>query len=122
VLFAFRPTDRARSEFGARHRGRDELRPPLARTSVETQVHPFRRQAHPITSLEQAQHNRLTICQVRGYCGPFINQQLYDSFPDPIWRGSGECVVCCDTRNVQEEEAKQAGVRGLIPLPPAHQA
>ena len=62
---------------------------------------------HPIQDQQVADHNRRTICEVRGYCGPFINQLYYDQFPDPIWRGTGECIVCCNTCNVEVEEGKQ---------------
>jgi hypothetical protein len=79
-----------------------------SRIGWSASVQCVKRVSHPIRSLREAQLNRLNICQVRGYCGPFINQEVYDSFPDPIWRGSAECVVCCDTRNVAEEEAKCA--------------
>lgn len=62
---------------------------------------------HPVTSYQQAQLNRREICEPRGYCGPFINCEVYDTFPDPVWHGCAECVHCCGTRNVAEEEAKQ---------------
>ena len=60
-----------------------------------------------MTSYGEARRNRREICDARGYCGPFINQDVYDKFPDPVWHGSGECVHCCGTRNVAEEEVKQ---------------
>lgn len=32
------------------------------------------------------------ICQVRGYCGPIINQAFYASLT--VWAGFGDCVEC----------------------------
>jgi hypothetical protein len=62
---------------------------------------------HPIQDQRIADRNRRTICEVRGYCGPFINQAFYEKFPDPLWRGTGECVVCCNTCNVELELEKR---------------
>ena len=39
------------------------------------------RQEHPIVDVETAMQNGLLVCQPRGYCGPFINQDFYDAFP-----------------------------------------
>ena len=72
---------------------------------------------HPIQDQQIADHNRRTICEVRGYCGPFINQIYYDQFPDPVWRGTGECIVCCNTCNVEVEEAKQRSATSAPPRP-----
>lgn len=49
-----------------------------------------------------------TLCHARGYCGPFVNRQLYDSFVEPFWHGMGECALCRTTACVAEEEAKQS--------------
>lgn len=65
---------------------------------------------HPIQDQRVADLNRRTICEVRGYCGPFINQSYYETFPDPLWRGTGECLVCCNTCNVELEEEKQGRI------------
>jgi hypothetical protein len=86
---------------------------------------------HPIRDQRIADRNRRTTCEVRGYCGPFINESFYDSFPDPLWRGTGECVVCCNTCNVGMEKEKERLARmaetpgaissvavSLTPLPP----
>ena len=62
---------------------------------------------HPVTSAHEARLNGRNICDARGFCGPFINCEVYDTFPDPIWHGCGDCVHCCGTRNVAEEKAKQ---------------
>jgi hypothetical protein len=62
---------------------------------------------HPVQDQRVADQNRRTTCDVRGYCGPFVNESYYDSFPDPLWRGTGECVVCCNTCNVALEEEKR---------------
>ena len=62
---------------------------------------------HPIQDQEVADHNRRTVCEFRGYCGPFINQSYYNQFPDPVWQGTGECIFCCNTCNVAAEEEKQ---------------
>lgn len=63
---------------------------------------------HPVASYAEAQRNRQEICDRRGYCGPFINMAVYDAFPDPVWHGCGECVNCCGTRKIAEEEGKRA--------------
>ena len=72
---------------------------------------------HPVTSYLQAQRNRREICDRRGYCGPFINCGVYDAYPDPIWHGCGECVHCCGTRRVADEEAKWAQAVAIVPPP-----
>ena len=60
------------------------------------------------------EYYRMT-CEVRGYCGPFINQEFYNSFPDPMWHGYGECVVCCSTCIVAQEALKRTRVEGTGP-------
>jgi hypothetical protein len=62
---------------------------------------------HPIADQKIADRNREAICEVRGYCGPFINLAYYRGFPDPAWHGVGECIVCCNTCNIVVEEMKQ---------------
>ena len=74
---------------------------------------------HPIQDQSVADRNRRTICEVRGYCGPFINQSYYRRFPDPLWQTTGECVVCCNTCNVVvEDEKQQAAIAGALQLRP----
>ncbi len=65
------------------------------------------RKPHPVQDRSIADRNRRTICQVRGFCGPFINEEYYNDFPDPIWRGTGECLVCCNTCNSAVETEKR---------------
>lgn len=50
------------------------------------------------------QVNCVTICGVRGYHGPFINEKLYDAFGG-MWAGQGDCFYCYSTRNVKAEQA-----------------
>ena len=64
---------------------------------------------HPIQDQHTADLNRRTICETRGYCGPFINQEYYDNFPGGLWRGTGECVLCCNTCNTALELEKMRG-------------
>ncbi len=64
------------------------------------------RKPHPIRDYRRAVENHRTICGVRGYCGPFLNEEFYNAFPDPMWNGYGECVVCCSTCLVTEEKRK----------------
>jgi hypothetical protein len=42
-------------------------------------------------------------CEVRGYCGPFVNEALYDAFPEPLWHGMGDCLECGTTCHVPRE-------------------
>jgi hypothetical protein len=65
------------------------------------------RKPHPIRDYRLAVENHRTICGVRGYCGPFLNEEFYNAFPDPTWEGYGECVVCCSTCLIREEERKK---------------
>jgi hypothetical protein len=58
-------------------------------------------------------------CSVRGYCGPFINEEFYNSFPDPLWHGYGECVVCCSTCLIAREEAKRQDAKNAAGALPA---
>ena len=68
------------------------------------------REPHPITDLETAMENGRLICQPRGYCGPFINEGFYDAFPDPMWQGKGDCVLCGTTCDVGTHEVARAEV------------
>jgi hypothetical protein len=68
------------------------------------------RKPHPIRDYRRAVENHRTICGVRGYCGPFLNEEFYNAFPDPTWEGYGECVVCCSTCLIREEERKSREV------------
>ena len=38
---------------------------------------------------------RASVCEDRGYHGPFVNRKLYDLFPG--WEGMGDCAVCGST-------------------------
>ena len=42
-------------------------------------------------------------CQVRGYCGPFANEAMYNAFPEPMWHGMGDCLECGTTCHVPLE-------------------
>jgi hypothetical protein len=55
----------------------------------------------------ELQWNGKHICQERGYHGPFANEDLYDHFGG-MWSGQGDCMLCWNTRNVREEEIRQA--------------
>ncbi|HEX6924561.1 MAG TPA: hypothetical protein VF167_04000 [Longimicrobiaceae bacterium] len=78
------------------------------------------RERHPVRGLHQALENYGRICEARGYCGPFINEEFYNAFPDPMWRGCGECVVCGSTCLVAHEEEKRRIAEGLrAEVPPA---
>jgi hypothetical protein len=50
------------------------------------------------------------VCEARGHCGPFVNQAFYDAFPDSIWHGMGDCLVCGSTRLIghETEEAESS--------------
>lgn len=63
------------------------------------------RATHPVTERETAAQNGLLLCRPRGYCGPFINQDYYDAFPDPLWNGKGDCLLCGSTCDVAAQEA-----------------
>lgn len=49
-----------------------------------------------------------SVCLQRGFCGPFINQGVYDAFPDPRWHGMGECVHCHSTVKVSRHRPEVA--------------
>lgn len=53
-----------------------------------------------------ARARRRTVCDERGYHGPFTNVEAYDRHPE--WRGMGDCVVCGLTRDVARHTALQA--------------
>ena len=75
---------------------------------------------HPVQSQATADTNRQGVCEKRGYCGPFVNEEYYANFPDPSWWGMGECVVCCNTCNIAAELDKKARVElGLASSPAA---
>jgi hypothetical protein len=66
------------------------------------------RQPHPVKDLATAVDNRRRVCEPRGYCGPFINREYYDAFPDPTWVGIGECLHCRSAVNCGREARKRA--------------
>jgi hypothetical protein len=48
-------------------------------------------------------NRRTPECEVRGYCGPFANEALYNAFPEPMWHGMGDCLECGTTCHVPRE-------------------
>lgn len=62
---------------------------------------------HPVRSLSLADRYRARVCEVRGYCGPFLNTDYYDAYPDPLWHGMGDCLFCCSTLLVAQEDRKR---------------
>jgi hypothetical protein len=46
---------------------------------------------------------RISECELRGYCGPFANEALYDAFPEAMWHGMGDCMECGTTCHVSRE-------------------
>lgn len=62
---------------------------------------------HPVQTREAAERNRRSICDARGYCGPFINITYYGQYPDSNWHGVGECIICCSTCRVEVEQEKR---------------
>ncbi|HEX2091859.1 MAG TPA: hypothetical protein VHG28_05620 [Longimicrobiaceae bacterium] len=56
------------------------------------------RTPHPVKDVETARRNRQRICESRGFCGPFLNQDFYAAFPG--WDGFGDCIHCGSTRFV----------------------
>lgn len=76
-------------------------------------VYAAARVPHPIQDYHLAAENRRLVCEARGYCGPFINQDYYRAFPDPMWHDTGECEVCCSTCNVPREEAKRREIEEI---------
>ena len=66
------------------------------------------REPHPVPDQLTAARNGRQVCRTRGYCGPFINQAYYDAFPDTLWTGKGDCVLCGSTCDVSSEERARA--------------
>lgn len=48
-----------------------------------------------------------TVCEVRGYCGPFRDQDRFDTFSDRAWHGLAICRECGNTASVQLHEARR---------------
>lgn len=69
------------------------------------------RTPHPVGDLDTAKENRRLVCDARGYCGPFLNLEFYAAFPDPLWHGMGECLLCRNTAHAASEEAKRRRAR-----------
>ena len=63
-------------------------------TSTETTMAPFP---------EPLPENRRLICEPRGYCGPFFNEELFASQAGGVWFGCGTCVHCGNTVDVASE-------------------
>ena len=42
-------------------------------------------------------------CEIRGFCGPFANEALYNAFPEAMWHGMGDCLECGTTRHVSRD-------------------
>jgi hypothetical protein len=40
-----------------------------------------------------------SVCQARGYCGPFINAERYTATPG--WDGIADCVTCHNTVEIE---------------------
>jgi hypothetical protein len=51
----------------------------------------------------EAEERRRSICEPRGYCGPFVNEELFDSFDGGAWRGTANCIHCGSTVNIGAE-------------------
>lgn len=66
-----------------------------------------RRRPHPVRDLETAMTNRRLVCDRRGYCGPFFNKDYYSAFPDPLWKGMAECLLCRSTVHMETERSKR---------------
>ncbi len=73
--------------------------------------------AHPVQSRETAERNRRSICDARGYCGPFINITYYGHYPDASWHGIGECIICCNTCRVEVEQRKRNAASAAASTP-----
>ena len=69
------------------------------------------RERHPVVDPDIAMQNAMLVCHPRGYCGPFINQDYYDAFPDAVWHGMGDCATCGTTRKVAPELIKAMRLR-----------
>ena len=54
---------------------------------------------------------RTTVCEVRGHCGPFTNEAVYDAFPEAMWHGMGDCLECGTTCHVQREAQRRDDAR-----------
>lgn len=67
-----------------------------------------------------ADHRYLSVCRVRGFCGPFVNQMYYESLT--IWAGFGDCVECGCTvpipRSRRGMESLGRVIEAFIPPPP----
>lgn len=50
--------------------------------------------------------SRRSVCESRGYCGPFANEDLVDRFEDGRLRGTAKCTHCGRTVSVAEELEK----------------
>jgi hypothetical protein len=81
----------------------------------------LRREPHPVQELALAKRNYARICGPRGFCGPFINEGYYDSFPDEIWHGIGDCVWCANScsvaAEVEKRELRERSRAGEWPFP-----
>lgn len=80
--------------------------------AIDPPVALYRRTPHPVSSAVEALENHQRICAVRGYCGPFLNTEFYNAFPDPFWHGYGECLVCRSTCLVAVEEERRRRLEG----------
>ena len=71
--------------------------------------------------LAAAMENRRSICEPRGYCGPFVDEGYFARFPDRFWHGTANCIHCGNTVNVGDELDKweRALVRCLLDDPEA---
>lgn len=47
-----------------------------------------------------------TTCQLRGYCGPFVNEEYYAGMEEEEWRGMADCRHCGRTVAVVDELEK----------------
>ena len=56
--------------------------------------------------LDRSGSRRVPACELRGYCGPFANEALYDAFPEPMWHGMGDCLECGTTCHVSQERQR----------------
>jgi hypothetical protein len=52
---------------------------------------------------DEVQGKRRSICESRGYCGPFLNEELFDRFNGGEWRGTANCIHCGSTVNIGAE-------------------
>lgn len=70
----------------------------------------------PVVDPGVAQENRRLVCDARGYCGPFVNQDFYDRFCDELWHGMAECAQCGNTVRPRSEETKRLRLDGADDL------